>query len=280
MTPPRGDVHNDESTFYEKNESAMSSLKCPAFKRVPAVDKCFNVLHFLAACKKPLSISYISRKLGLSKSTVFNLIHTLADLRVLEQQPDGKFGFGAQLYVLGRAAGSQAELIMTVRPYLEEISRSSNFSAFFGIRSGLRAVIVDKIDAAVELRVSSDVGMRLPLHAGAHGVALLAQLPESDLDEILARMTFEKFTPKTHIDKNELRRAVLEVREKGVAVDIGGYIEGIVALAVPLNVNRPNIQAAIWVVGLTRHTLNGQIPEMCERLKAVAEQINMRFSVS
>ena len=258
----------------------MSSLNSPTFKRVPAIDKCFNVLCFLANSKKPLSISYISRKLGLSKSTVFNLLHTLTDLRVLEQRSDGKFGFGTQLYVLGRAAGSQAELIMTVRPYLEEISRTSNFSAFFGIRSDLRAVIVDKMDAAVELRVSSDVGMRLPLHAGASGMALLAQLPESELDEILARMSLEKFTPKTYTDKDELKRAILEVREKGVAIDIGGYIEGIVALAVPLNVNRPSVQAAIWVVGLTRHTLNGQIPEMCERLKAVAEQINMRFSAS
>ena len=257
----------------------MNSSNSPSFKRVPAIDKCFNVLRFLASSKKPLSISYISRKLSLSKSTVFNLVHTLADLRVLEQRADGKFGFGAQLYILGKAAGSQAELIMTVRPYLEEISKTSNFSAFFGIRSDLRAVIVDKMDAAVELRLSSDVGMRLPLHAGAHGVALLAQLPESELDEILARMTFEKFTPQTHTDKNELKRVVLEVREKGVAVDTGGYIEGIVALAVPLNVNRPKLQAAIWVVGLTRHTLNGQITEMCERLKAVAEQINMRFSV-
>ncbi len=258
----------------------MSSSHSPAFKRVPAVDKCFSVLHLLAGSKKPLSISHISRKLGVSKSTVFNLVHTLTDLCVLEQRADGKFGFGTQLYVLGRAAGSQAELIMTVRPYLEEISRSSNFSAFFGIRSDLKVVIVDKMDAAVELRVSSDVGMRLPLHAGASGMALLAQLSEAELDELLVRMPLEKFTSKTYIKKNELKRAVMEVREKGVAVDIGGYIEGIVGLAVPLNVNRPGVQAVIWVVGLTRHTVNGQIPKMCERLKAVAEQINMRFSVS
>ena len=116
----------------------MSALNSPTFKRVPAIDKCFNLLHFLAGYKKPISISYISRKLGLSKSTVFNLLHTLTDLRVLEQRADGKFGFGTQLYVLGKAAGSQAELIMTVRPYLEEISRTSNFSAFFGIRSDLK----------------------------------------------------------------------------------------------------------------------------------------------
>ncbi len=258
----------------------MGTVTSRAFKRVPAIDKCFKVLNLLAGGKKPLSISYIARKLGLSKSTVFNLVHTLTDLRVLEQRADGKFGFGAQLYVLGRAAGAQAELIATVRPYLEEISRTSNFSAFFGIRSDIKAVIVDKMDAAVELRVSSDVGMRLPLNAGASGVTLLAQLSDSELDEILARMPLERFTAKTHTDKNELKRAVLEVREKGVAVDIGGYIEGIVAIAVPLNVNRPSVQAAIWVVGLTRDTLNGQIPEMSERLKAIAEEINMRFSVS
>lgn len=247
-------------------------------KPVPAVHKCFAVLELLARSKQALGLSEISRELQLNKSTVFNLLHTLVDLEVLEHRVDGKFGFGTQLYLLGRAAAAQADLITSVHPYLEDVSRNTNFSTFLGIRSDLKAVIVDKVDAAVELRVSSDVGMRLPLLAGASGKAILSQLSDVELDEILANNELARFTPNTCIDKMKFREAVTEVRLTGVAVDIEEYIAGIVAVAVPLSTHRPGVQAAVWAVGLTRHATNGVISELSGRLRHIAKELDMRFS--
>ena len=56
----------------------------PGFRRVPAIDKCFAILELLAQSKEPMGISDISGKLDLNKSTVFNIVHTLRDLNVLE----------------------------------------------------------------------------------------------------------------------------------------------------------------------------------------------------
>jgi DNA-binding IclR family transcriptional regulator len=50
--------------------------------------------------------------------------------------------------------------------YLIEINRKTMLPAFLGIRSGLKAVIIDKVDTAFDLKISSEVGMRLPLFAG------------------------------------------------------------------------------------------------------------------
>jgi DNA-binding IclR family transcriptional regulator len=255
----------------------MTDMPKTTFKQVPAVRKCFAVLQLFAASKQPLGLSEISKKLDLNKSTVFNLVHTLVDLGVLEHRLDGKFGFGTQLYLLGRAAAAQAELIKTVHPYLEEFTRNSNFSTFLGIRSGLKAVIVDKVDAAVELRVASEVGMRLPLYAGAGGQALLSQLSDSELDEVLAQVELEQFTPTTCTDKAKFRQAIIEIRKRGLVVDIEEYMLGLVAVAVPLNIYRPGLQAAIWAVGLTRHASDGEIPELSRRLKRIAQQLDMRF---
>ena len=58
----------------------------PTIKRVPAIDKCFAILDLLARSKEPLGISEISQRLGLNKSTVFSIGHTLVDLNVLENQ--------------------------------------------------------------------------------------------------------------------------------------------------------------------------------------------------
>lgn len=256
----------------------MSTREHSDFKRVPALDKCFSILDLIAASKKPLGISEISRELMLNKSTVFNIARTLADLQVLEYKPNGKLAFGTRLYVLGKAAGSKAELIRTVRPYLEQIATKSNFSAFLGVRWGLQAVIIDKVDAAVDIKVSSEVGMRLPLLAGASGKALLSQLPESKLDEILSANGLKQFTPNTCIDTRKFKEAVAQVREQGVAMDLEEYIEGIIAVAVPIDTHREGLQAAIWAVGLKRPERDVEIPNLTEHLKKIAIELDVRFA--
>ena len=55
------------------------------FKRVPAIEKCFSILSLLAEEKRSLGYSEIVRNLDLNKSTVFNILHTLYELDILEK---------------------------------------------------------------------------------------------------------------------------------------------------------------------------------------------------
>ena len=61
-----------------------------------------------------------------------------------------------------------------------------NFPAFLDVRSGLKVVIVDGVNAAGQIKVSSQVGMQLPLLAAAGGKALLSQPPGSELDRMVS----------------------------------------------------------------------------------------------
>jgi DNA-binding IclR family transcriptional regulator len=248
------------------------------FKRVPAVDKCFAILGLLSKSTKPLGISDIARALNLNKSTVYNMLRTLADLDVLEHVQNSKFGFGTQLHILANGASQRADLIRTVRPYLHDIASNTRFTAFFGIRYGLKAVIVDKFDAAVDIRVAAEVGMHLPLLSGAGGKALLSQLPDHEIDEILSSNELKRFTPHTCVDKDKYREAILKIREDGVALDWEEYIEGIIAAAVPINSHRDGREAAIWAVSLKRQESEREIEDLSQRLKHVARELDLRFA--
>jgi IclR family KDG regulon transcriptional repressor len=211
----------------------------PAFKRVPAIDKCFAILELLAQSKEPMGISGISGKLDLNKSTVFNIVHTLMDLNVLDNQADGKFVFGTRFYILGNMSGKRSELIQTAHPYLETINEKTKLSAFLGLRSDGHAILIDKVDSAYGIKLSSEIGMRMPILAGAGIKAML--------------------------------------RKQGIAYDREEYIEGMVALAIPIKANGRDLQAAIWAVGLTRQVPKASIPELTEFLKGISEEINYRL---
>ncbi len=248
------------------------------FKKVPAIEKCFAILHLLSTSNQALGISDVAKQLELNKSTVFNIIYTLKNLEILEQYEDGKFHFGTLLYLLGNSNGKRSKLIQTVHPYLEKINRETKLSAFLGIRSELRAIIIDKVDTAHDIKISSEIGMRLPLLAGAGGKALLCQLSNEEIDRIVGDNLLKPFTRKTCTDRNKFKKQVFNVRKDGIAVDNEEYIDGVVAFAVPLKAHQPGLQAAIWAVGLKQQVSKRDVPNITEFVKKAAAEINLRFS--
>jgi IclR family KDG regulon transcriptional repressor len=249
-----------------------------AFKRVPAIDKCFAILELFARLKKPLGVSEISKALNYNKSTVFNMVHTLNDLGILEKSGENKFQFGMQIYTLGKAAGRSSELISTVHPYLEKINQETKLSAFLGIRSGLRTVIIDKADTAFDIKIYSEIGMKIPLLAGAGGKVLLAQLPDAEVDDILSKNELKEFTPNSCVNRKKYKDMVKTARREGIAMDMEEYIEGIRGFAVPLNIGRANTQIAIWAVGLKRQISDEAIPRHCGYLKEIVREIEIRLT--
>jgi IclR family KDG regulon transcriptional repressor len=248
-----------------------------ASKRVPAIDKCFAILDLLAESKEPMGISDISGRLELNKSTVFGIVHTLMDLNVLENRPDGKFVFGTRLYILGKMAGQRSKLIQAAHPYLEKINERTKLSAFLGLRSDFRVILIDKVDSAYGIKLSSEIGMQMPVLAGAGIKAMLSQLSDEEIDDILARAELRRYTPYSIIDKAVYKKEILEVRKQGIAFDREEYIEGMVAFAVPVKANGGDLQAAIWAVGLTRQVTEESIPEVTGLLRGISQEINYRL---
>ncbi|MBN2123625.1 MAG: IclR family transcriptional regulator [Deltaproteobacteria bacterium] len=250
------------------------------YKRVPAIDKCFLILALMAEAKRPFGFNEIVKSLGLNKSTVFNILHTLNDLDVLEKGPDGLFRLGTRLFILGNAAAGGSELIQTVHPYLETVNRECKLSTFLGILSDHEVIILDKADRAHRIKISSEIGMRIPIFAGVAGKALLSQLPETGIDEILAEITPKRYTSRTITDRTAYKNEILEVKKTGIAYDREEYIEGLIAVAVPLQTYRVDLQAAIWAVGLKQEFREDGMMRIAEFLSNIVKEINYRFFIS
>jgi IclR family KDG regulon transcriptional repressor len=244
---------------------------------VPAIDKCFAILDLLAQAKEPMGISNISGKLDLNKSTVFNIVHTLTDLKVLESPREGRFVFGTRFYILGNMSGKRSKLIQTAHPYLETINEKTALSAFLGLRSDRQAILIDKVDSAYGIKLSSEIGMQMPILAGAGIKAMLSQLSDEEIDEILARTELKGYTPYSIIDKAVYKQEILEVRKRGIAYDREEYLEGMVAIAIPVKANSRDLQAAIWAVGLTRQVVGKSIADLAQLMRGISGEINDRL---
>lgn len=249
------------------------------FKRVPAIEKCFSILSYMAEEKRSFGYSEIVRKLGFNKSTVFNILHTLNELDILEKDAGGQFRLGSSLFILGNAAAGGSELIQAVHPYLESINARFKLSAFFGVLADHKVIIVDKADRANPIKISSEVGMKIPVSAGVAGKALLAQLSDEKLDDVLSRITPKKYTRNTITDIKQYKNEILNIKKTGIAYDREEYIEGLIAVAASFKTHREELQAVIWAVGLKQEFRENVMKEISSCLINTAKELNERFSM-
>ena len=249
------------------------------FKRVPALEKCFRILDLAASSSNGIGISESAKILGYNKSTVFNIIHTLEALGILTNGNNSRFVLGPRLYALGRLASKNLSLVDSAHPWLEKITAQTRLSSFLGMRAADRVTIIDKVDSPVDIKVSSEVGMRIPLLAGATGKVFLAQMPDEEVVELLGRKGLKAYTPKSCTDPVRYLEMVRQVRRQGFGLDDEEYIEGIRAIAVPLTTPQFEAMAAVWVVGLSSQIRDTEIKQYTALLKGAVKSIEQRLGV-
>ena len=86
-------------------------------------------------------------------------------------------------------AGNRSALIQTAHTYLETINEKNQLSAFLGLRSDLRAILIDKADSAYGTKVSSEIGMQIKansrdLQAAIWAIGLTRHVPNSSIQEL------------------------------------------------------------------------------------------------
>ena len=92
-------------------------------------------------------------------------------------------------------------------------------------------------------------GASFPLHATAAGKAILSQLPDPRVREILDEHGLEPKTERTITDEETLFETLLECRERGVAFNIEEHNMGISAVAAPVRDPDGGVLGALTISG-------------------------------
>jgi IclR family transcriptional regulator, pca regulon regulatory protein len=106
------------------------------------------------------------------------------------------------------------------------------------------------------MTISLGVGTRLPAHCTSMGRALLAGLPDAELDAFLADAQLEPFTDRTITDRSRLRQAIEAVRDDGWALVDQELEIGLRSIAAPLRAGGQTIAALNVAVAAPRVPLD------------------------
>ena len=220
------------------------------------------------------SVSAITRKTGLPRSTVHHLLRSLIDFGYLLQGGEAQpYKLAPRLFKLTGRTWTQKQLAEISLPFIDELSRCTGEGTSLAILSEGVVSVVAKRDSADPVRVVQRVGTMRPIYCTAVGKILAAWLPERELDDIIDHIIFERITANTITAPADLRQELARIRTNGFAVDNEEHIEGIRCVAAPVRDHSGKVCAALCILGpknrfapRRRKELRGTLMEVAERL--------------
>ncbi|GAA4978997.1 DNA-binding IclR family transcriptional regulator [Nonomuraea thailandensis] len=221
-----------------------------------------------------LGVSAIARQLDLSKAVVYRILQTLLDRGlVVSDAGTRRYSLGPSAAALGARALRESQLRDVAMPVLRRLrAESGETTTVSAIVPGGR-VYLDQVESALEIKMTVEVGRRFPLHAGSSSTCILAFLPTTEREAILAG-DLASLTSQTTVDPDTLRKRLDEIRRNGFARSDGERQEGAASLAAPVFGLDGAVLGAISVCGPAARIDEAARERIIEPLRKAADAIS------
>ncbi|MEL4317505.1 IclR family transcriptional regulator [Leifsonia sp. YIM 134122] len=180
-----------------------------------------------------LTISQLSRRSGLALSTTHRLMAELTESGLTERLDDKTYRLGVRLWEIASRTPGAIGLRETASPYLHEAHAVIRQHVQLGIADARDVLFLERLSMQDAVVSSTIIGGRLPLHASATGLVLLADAAPDALADFLA-VALPSYTDATIHDPGALRAALADVRRQGYAVTDGHIHPSARGVAVPV----------------------------------------------
>jgi len=246
-----------------------------------ATGRVLEVFEYLAATGETATLSALSTRLDIPKSSLLPLLRTLVARNWLEQPMPTTYRVGSAPPFGWHPSHGRKELPELARPFLLQLSMESGESSILGVLqpSNDSVVYIDKVDSAHTVRYVAELGTGRPLHCTATGLAVLAFMPREQRKAVLASLELKRFTPMTVTNRAELAKRLDEILRAGVAVSVQEINLGAIAIAAPIRNADGQVRAACALAGPVER-MKAAMEKYKETVKSKALAISARLGWS
>ncbi|MFI6935959.1 IclR family transcriptional regulator [Streptomyces sp. NPDC050287] len=268
-TQKQSDGSEEKAANPEKNGRGAGSA-------VQSVDRAVSVLEILARHGEA-GVTEIADELDVHKSTAFRLLGVLENRGLVAQAKDrGKYYLGAGVLRLAGAAAVRLDISQEGVPVCREVADELGETVNIAVLDDDAAVNIMQARGTASVTAQNWLGRRTPLHATSSGKVLLAHMPPTLREGLLAR-PLPRFTERTITGTSVLRGELEAVVEQGYALTIEELELGLAAAAAPIRAHDGKVIAAISVSGPVYRLNSDRLPEIAKRTVAAGAELSRRM---
>lgn len=212
---------------------------------VSTTRKTFEILESLKD-EEGATVTELTRRTDLPKSTVFRHLSTLKDLGYVVER-DGGYYIGFRFLELSEQARNRRKGFTTAKWKVYELAEETGEHALFLVEENGEGVYMHRMGSLFETLI----GKRRPLHAMASGKVILAEWSDDEIDRFIDEMGLERLTDNTITDARDFRTALERIRDRGYAVNNQEHMDGLRAVAVPVYTPEDDLLGSLSVFGPT-----------------------------
>jgi len=198
-----------------RRTAAPSQPKDKYFSKV--VGKALAALDEVRASAEPLSLNELTLRIGLAKTSLFRILHTLEVSGYLERDPSGLYRAPE---ALRPASGHlQQRLVEIAMPRLKALNREFRETISLAMLFENHIEVIATVESPQLIRMGNTVGRILPPHASSLGKAVTAFQPEERRESLMRSYGLHRFTAHTITDEEDLKQELERVRQSGRSLD-------------------------------------------------------------
>jgi IclR family acetate operon transcriptional repressor len=240
---------------------------------IQSLDRAMEVLKVVAGANG-LSLTEIAQASGQAASTAYRILITLEKHRIVQfDEPAQLWYIGLEAFRIGSSFLSRTRIIEQSRPVMQRIMAATGETANLAVIDQGQVIFVSQVETHEPIRAFFRPGTRGPIHASGIGKALLAFMPWSQVEALVARAPFHAFTEKTITSRETLIAEIETIRARGWAVDDEEGTPGMRCVAAPIFNQLGEAVAGISVSGPAFRVTPPRDAEYGALVHAAAEEI-------
>lgn len=241
---------------------------------VGALASGLEVLQAFDAEHSKMTLSEVAARTGMDRAKARRFLLTLHALGFVRRS-GRQFELTPRVLQLGYAYHASNQYRPVIQQYLEDITAELGESSSLAVLDGDEVVYVVRSAAPHRLMaITLSVGTRLPAAYTSMGRALLAQLPEPELQAFLDRVRLEPYTEFSVTDRDELRKRIDQIRQQGYSMVDQELDLGLRSVAVPVFSGNAELLGALNIsTNAVRVDMDTLLGTYLPRLQAVADKV-------
>lgn len=265
---------DNAQTFHNMARVPLSKTRISPY-RVQVLDRALAALEVLAARPTECSLAELCITLKLHKSTVHRLMMVLEQHRLVDKNPDtGRYRLGLKLFEFGSKAFGAVDLRRHAKPYLDRLQREFGETVFLCILDDGQVFYIEKIESQQSVRTGCTVGSRAPAYCTAVGKAMLSELPENEVNEIVRRWGLKPITANTITTAAALKIELRTIRSRGYAIDNEEKEAGLRCVSAAVRGDSGKLLAALSVSGPAFRVTKERVHDIGKAVMQAASELS------
>jgi len=257
-------------------KSNMEIASGPRTQSVPALERGLLILEHLAQSRRGVTLSQLTSKLQLPRSTGHALLLTYQRCGYVQRDREtGRYRLGSRLHTLANMALAGHTLRSHCSSYLHRLMQETHATVHLAVMENGEVILIDRVEPNGNVRLATWVGKRMGLHCTAVGKAIIAHLPPGVLDELIQRQGLMRYNENTISSVRKLRAACEQIRQLGYAVDDEEEEIGVRCIGAPIYNDKGEVVAAISISGAKAQIED--IPVRAEVVKRTAALLSQHI---